>query len=611
MLNLLKSLVLLLSVGVLSTPRLVADDAKPNILIITVDDMSCDSVGAFGCQLPETTPNIDQLAVRGLRYQYAHVQVGNCYPSRNVMFSGRYPHNTGVEGFYQVKDPQYPHLVDLMKAGGYFVAIRGKVSHSTPYQPYAWDTDLTILDGQKQDMKNADTYYASTRRGIELAQAAKKPFCLNLNISDPHKPFYGAGKRGETVQDKNVPSRIFQPDEVPIPGFLFDHPDVRKELAQYYSSVRRADDCFAAIMKALTESGTQDETVIMFLSDHGMPLPFAKTAMWHHSTRTPWIVYWPGVTKPGSVDSTHMISAVDLLPTVLDIAGIEHPAGFDGRSFLATIRGESQPNRDVVYKVYNENSGGNRSPMRCVQSRKFGYHFNPWSDGQRIFKTATQGTMSYRAMQKLAETDEKIAARLEFFNHGVPEEFYDYQSDPDALNNLIDDPAYADVINEHRATMKKFMLDSNDPILAAFENRNDVAFVSAYVDQVQAESDARRANRRRQKPSAQPAKKRQNQNLFSLQMPKMATPGSTVTVVIAHKLPTQLGEQKFHVTLKDGAGKRVGRKIETAIGAGKFEVSFELPDGFSSEAIVVSAFVGEDFPTNLLHKTEGPLPVSK
>ena len=91
---------------------------RPNILIITVDDMNCDSVGAFGCRLPGTTPHIDRLASQGMRFQHAHVQVGNCFPSRNVLLSGRYPHNTGVEGFYQVKDAKHPHLVDLMKAGG-------------------------------------------------------------------------------------------------------------------------------------------------------------------------------------------------------------------------------------------------------------------------------------------------------------------------------------------------------------------------------------------------------------------------------------------------------------------------------------------------------------
>ena len=119
--------IVLLIGTVLAVGPQMARGAKPaNILFITVDDMNCDSVGAFGCTLPDTTPNIDRLAAQGLRFKYAHVQVANCMPSRNVMFSGRYPHNNRVEGFYQVKDPDYPVLCDLMKQAGYFTAIRGK-----------------------------------------------------------------------------------------------------------------------------------------------------------------------------------------------------------------------------------------------------------------------------------------------------------------------------------------------------------------------------------------------------------------------------------------------------------------------------------------------------
>jgi len=123
--------VVLMIVGSLSA----AD--RLNLLVITVDDLSADSIGAFGCKLPGTSPNVDQLAKEGLRFQRAHVQVGNCMPSRNVLWSGRYPHNNRVEGFYQVPNPGYPVLVDLMKQAGYFTAIRGKVNHSTPYSPYA------------------------------------------------------------------------------------------------------------------------------------------------------------------------------------------------------------------------------------------------------------------------------------------------------------------------------------------------------------------------------------------------------------------------------------------------------------------------------------------
>ena len=585
-----------------------AAHSRPNFLIITVDDMNCDSVGAFGCRLEGTTPHIDLLAESGLRFRYAHVQTGSCFPSRNVMFSGRYSHNTGVEGFYQVKDASYPHLVDAMKAAGYFVAIRGKVSHSTPYQPYQWDADLTVIDGEKQHTKNARSYYRSTARGIEAAGAAEKPFCLNINISDPHKPFYAMGKGGEVVPDSNVPSRIYEPDEVPIPGFLFDHPDVRKELAHYYSSVRRADDCVEQVMQALNESGLQDNTVIIFLSDHGMPLPFAKTAVWYHSTRTPLIVRWPGVTDKGHVDEDHMVSAVDLMPTILDIAGIKHPDGFDGRSFAGLLRGETQPDRDFVYTFHNENSGRNRSPMRSVQSKKYGYIFNPWSDGQRIFKTATTGTITFRTMQKLAPVNKTIAARLNLFQHRVPEEFYDYANDPDARHNLIDDPRYADALKEHRAAMRRIMVESNDPLLDVFDRREDRQFASNRVDQLQAEADARRKARSRQQPRN---RRKQNQKLFQLKLPMSASRGSAFEVTIEHQLPPALGEQRFHVTLKDANAKRIERIVKTASGKGALKVEFMLPPDLATEALSVSAFVGKEYTTNLLHRTEGPVKVGK
>ena len=113
------------TIAAAATPRM-------NLLLITLDDMSCDSVGVYGCKLAGTTPNMDRLAAESLRFNHAYVQVGNCMPSRNVMYSGRYPHNNRIEGFYQVRDVKWPHLSDLMKSAGYYTGIRHKVSHSTP-----------------------------------------------------------------------------------------------------------------------------------------------------------------------------------------------------------------------------------------------------------------------------------------------------------------------------------------------------------------------------------------------------------------------------------------------------------------------------------------------
>ena len=561
--------------------------AQPNILLLTVDDMSCDSVGVFGSKLANTTPNMDKLASQSLRFAHAHVTVGNCMPCRNVMLSGLYSHNNKVEGFYQVKDPGWPHLVDLMKRAGYFTGIRGKVSHSAPYQPYAWDADLdTLPDGSKGHIKDPKSYGISTTDGIAKAKAAGKPFCLVVNISDPHKPFWSKAKGGG--KDPYTPSRIFKASEVPIPGFLFDDPQVREELALYYSSVRRADDCVGQVLAALKASGEADNTVVMFMSDHGMPLPFAKTQLYHHSTHTPWMVRWPGVTKDGSVDKEHMISAVDFLPTILDITGTPHPKRLDGRSYLPLLKGGTQEGRDHVIKEYNENAGRSRDPMRGVQTKKYLYLFNPWSNGERVFATATTGTVTYRRMVDLASSSKSLSARLDLYKHRVPEELYDVTKDPDCLINLINQPKHQAELKELRAKLDAWMVRSKDPMLEAFRKRENAGFVEAYVQKLEKESSARRGNKPKRKTG-----------LIKWTLPKNITPGQPVKLTLAHKIPKRLKEQLLHVTLKDGSGKRIERKVLKASGTGEIEVQFDVPKDLQGNKVSFAAFIGAEFSKNL------------
>ena len=561
--------------------------AQPNILLLTVDDMSCDSVGVFGSKLANTTPNMDKLASQSLRFAHAHVTVGNCMPCRNVMLSGLYSHNNKVEGFYQVKDPGWPHLVDLMKRAGYFTGIRGKVSHSAPYQPYAWDADLdTLPDGSKGHIKDPKSYGISTTDGIAKAKAAGKPFCLVVNISDPHKPFWSKAKGGG--KDPYTPSRIFKASEVPIPGFLFDDPQVREELALYYSSVRRADDCVGQVLAALKASGEADNTVVMFMSDHGMPLPFAKTQLYHHSTHTPWMARWPGVTKAGSVDKQHMISAVDFLPTILDITGAPHPKRLDGRSYLPLLKGGTQEGRDHVIKEYNENAGRSRDPMRGVQTKKYLYLFNPWSNGERVFATATTGTVTYRRMVDLASSSKSLSARLDLYKHRVPEELYDVTKDPDCLVNLINQPKHQAELKELRAKLDAWMVRSKDPMLEAFRKRENAGFVEAYVQKLEKESSARRGNKPKRKTG-----------LIKWTLPKNITPGQPVKLTLAHKIPKRLKEQLLHVTLKDGSGKRIERKVLKASGTGEIEVQFDVPKDLQGNKVSFAAFIGAEFSKNL------------
>jgi len=248
--------------------------------------------------------------------------------------------------------------------------------------------------------------------------------------------------------------------------------------------------------------------MVVFLSDHGMPLPFAKTQLYHHSTRTPLMVRVPGVTEAGKVDKRHMVSVVDLLPTVLDALGIDPPARQDGRSFYPAIKGEKMEGWDYVIKQYHENSGRSRDPMRAIQTKKFLYLFNPWSNGERIFATATNGTVTCKRMIALAEDDEEMNQRLELYRYRVPEELYQVSQDPDCLENLIN---YASKEKERirlEALLEEWMVRTKDPILETFRNRDDPELVEAYVQKLEAEANARRiANKPKSPKKAQPKKK--------------------------------------------------------------------------------------------------------
>lgn len=579
--------------------------AKPNLLIITTDDMSCDSVGVYGCKLKDTTPNMDRLATQSLRFNHAHVVVGNCMPSRNVMWSGKYPHNNRIEGFRAMgkMEKDYPVLGDLVKAAGYFTGIRHKVEHSTPYSPFPWDI---VLGEKRDDVKSAASWGAAATKGIEAATQAGKPFCLMLNIADPHKPFYAEGNRGQTVPDENVPSKVFTPEEVPVPGFLHDDPVIRKELAHYYSSVRRADDAVGAILEALKASGQDENTIIIFLSDHGMPLPFAKTQLYHHSSRTPLMIRWPGVTKDGAVDEEHMISTVDLLPTILDMLQIAQPGGFDGTSFAAVLKGEKQPGRVMVFKEHNENAGGQRTPMRAVQTKDWLYVFSPWSNGTRVMSGATAGTSTCRQMRVLAKTNEQIASRIDLFDHRVPEEAYEVRYDPDALTNLIAKPENAAQVASLEKALEDWMVKTNDPLLEVFRKRDDAAFREQYIKQLEGKQmsakDRKAANKAMS--AGKPA-----DVLITLEAPKSITRGQKATVTLKHSFPAGLGEKPVQVTLKGGGNERIERKEVKASGTGEIEVTFDIPAEIPGGKVIFAGLVGKSIKDALQQFQTKPVPV--
>eukprot|EP00913_Durusdinium_trenchii_P035360 g33090.t1 len=444
--------------------------AKPaqrlNILLFTADDLHAESLGVYGGKPNDVTPHLDRFAAESMRFQRAHVNVAICFPSRSVMSTGLYSHRSGSLGFMQTHD-HIPNAIKTFQQAGYLSGILGKVPHSTSSRSTKWD--YAFQRAQLGNGRNPKIYHERAKTFFERCRKEQKPFYFMVNSHDPHRPYCNPNR---LLKGAARPSKIYRPEDVVVPGFLPDLPGVRRELAHYLNSTRRLDDTFGEVMRALRESGYADNTLVIFISDNGIAVPFAKCNAWFHSSRTPWLVRWPGVVKPGSVNAEHFVSGVDLFPTFLDATGVKGPADLDGRSIVPLLKGETQSNRDFVFTQIDQKAGGDAVPMRCVQNAKFGYIYNPFSDGKHRYRNNNEG-LCMRAMNEAAKTSPAIAARVALFRYRVPEEFYDLENDPNCLHNLIKNPKYQTELKSFRARMQAWMKLTKDPMLDAFLHRDD------------------------------------------------------------------------------------------------------------------------------------------
>lgn len=434
---------------------------RMNVLLITADDLNFSSVGFQGCKTPDITPHLDSLAAKSHVFQNAHVNIAVSQPSRACLHTGRYSHNNGVEAFNHTS-LAIPTLMSELRKAGYVLGVAGKVSHSTPHADFEWDIEYEQR-GVGQG-RNPDRYAEVFRELINESRNTGRPFYFCANSHDPHRPFHGS-KQEQRMKDGGIsypaPTRVYRPDEVDVPAFLPDLPGVREELAQYYSSVRRLDDTVGAILDVLNDEGLERNTLIVFLSDNGMSIPFAKTNCYDNSTRTPLLIRWPGITEDGVRDEEHLVMEIDYMPTVLDICGIAVPDDLDGRSLMKILQGKNDRHRNVVFTQFYETSARNRYPMFKVQTDEYMYIFNPWSDGECKFQNDCQGGPAFRSMVNESRKSPDVKSRVNLFWYRVREELYDARNDRDALNNLAEDAGYAKQLKKMRKLLLNWMRREN------------------------------------------------------------------------------------------------------------------------------------------------------
>lgn len=470
----MRTLPLLLLLGSLATAAVAQDDARWNVLWVTVDDMSYESTGVHGCTLEGATPRIDALAAEGMRFERAHVNVAICQPTRAVWMTGRYSFHNGAMGFMPIA-AGVPTLVERVHDAGWLTALFAKTPHVVPTRHAAFDV---IVEAAELGVgRDPDAFGREARHVIARAAEEKRPFFLMANSQDPHRPFAGSEQerrrkererknRGRTLfPDAEV---LFDPDDVTVPGYLPDLPEIRLELAEYHTSVARADATLGALLDALDAEGVADRTIVTFVSDHGMPLPFSKTNCYWQSTHVPWIWRWPGVTKAGAVDGRHLVSGIDLAPTLLDALGLDPLEGADGRSFVPLLRGDGSQQRDVVFTQIDKIAGAKPYPMRAIHDAKYSYVWNAWADGERVFRNESQSGRTFAAMKAAARTDPAVAARVELFEKRRPEELYDRTDDPDSLHDLSADADHAELLEAAREDLLAWMEEQGDPLLEQY-----------------------------------------------------------------------------------------------------------------------------------------------
>lgn len=499
-----------------------AKNARPNILLIVADDLSYASLGYAGGVAPDVTPNIDALYEQSISFEKAFSTVAVCQPSRQSMLTGLMPHNYGSVGFFPIKN-KVATLPALLGEAGYVTGAINKITHMLPQELFGWDyfnKSLGLMDAEGFMGRNPDNFAQGLTKLIEIADEKGVPFFMVANSSDPHRPFHGdpLPKDGSInfgyikLELKN-PSRIYSPEEVTVPAELPDLPAIRADVARYASSVRRLDDTVGACLGALEKNGKADSTIVVFVSDNGMPMPFGKFDTYLASNRSPFLIRFPGKDAIAKIDDSHLVSLLDVMPTLLEFAGVPVPDGLDGKSLVPLIEGDSVEDwRDgIVFLRYEdiyyteglqkrlesdpealsklkangwkprpdhpaEGAYAREKQQRCYFDGKFGYIFYDWFDPDGLEKDpmglgVPYGDNSFRAIRASAKNDEAVSIRLEQYLLRSSEELFDWTKDPASHVNLVDNPEYASQLKTSREKLQKWMEENNDSLLPRYREK--------------------------------------------------------------------------------------------------------------------------------------------
>ena len=391
----------------------------PNILWITSEDNS-PLLGCYGDSFA-TTPNLDLLAAEGFLYTSAYANAPVCAPARNTIITGVHACANGNEqmrSYYPKSDIVRPYTEFLLEKG-YYCSNNSK-------------TDYNFENPNLDEIWNEcgkDAHYRNRAEG--------QPFFAIFNFTTSH----------ESCLHKSIPDSLLRhrPEDVILPPYHPDTPEMRHDWAQYYDKVEDMDTKVGEVLAELEAAGLAENTIVFYYADHGGVLGRSKRYLYETGTHVPMIIripekykkLFPG-TKPGS-KVERLVSFVDLAPTLLSLTGTPAPEYMQGSAFLGKFQ-KKEP--EHVY-MFRDRMDGRYDMTRSITNGKFRYtrYFNPnriWMQHLDYLWRAP----SMRSWESAYLHGECNEIQSRFWNTKPHEELFDTENDPWEVNNLAEDPAY-------------------------------------------------------------------------------------------------------------------------------------------------------------------------
>lgn len=453
-----------------------------NIVMIVADDHGCDT-GAYGND-DVRTPNLDALAAQGTLFTHAFATTASCSASRSVLLTGFHNHRNGQYGhqhhFHHFASFEHVRsLPQVLAEAGYHTVRVGKY-HLAPTEVYPFETVVR----------------ASSRNPVEMAEGCAeilkaedgRPFFLFFATSDPHRSGKPGGDTTSIEQSDrfgNRPGRpypghtpvTYQPQELEVPAWLPNTAITRAELAQYYQSVSRVDQGVGHLLALLRDSGRIEDTLVLYLSDHGAAFAGAKTTVYEPGLRSPLIVRAPG-RAPG-VRHAALISWVDIMPTVLDWAQVDSPVyrgrdraplsgqaqdeGLHGRSFLPILDRPDALGWDEVYASHTFHEITMYYPMRVVRERQYKLIWNLAHGLPYPFATDLWISSTWQQAYQAGPEARYGPRSVQDYIQRPKYELYDLAADPNESVNLADDPDHAATLARLIGKLHRFQASTSDP----------------------------------------------------------------------------------------------------------------------------------------------------